>query len=689
MVFEKRVFFTIAFGLLAGFLSTTFAQTYTRVKCPGSGMTFTQGIPMRVIADAGDINGYLWLDGQQEAAEVRFFADGVQKAIDGHSRGYNHFEAIMTDLSLGNHCLTTQSLNYGNIVVNSAETVFVTVAAMPVKSKTVSLTADIVLSGAQNLDWQDAIVQGNGFKVTSANGWTGSIIVKNCFVTGLAVPGNVIPDTAVAKALGINVSTQGGSVTLENTVFEWTGGQKYDVNGSGTVSVRNCEFRANVFIAYDSSNPARSPFMEFSGNSSGSKVFSGNNVGAGYLYVHNMHGWLVGGSTDADGNIFIGPRIGPRFEFCTNVTIRGNYSNHDYHGGWSQGMNFNFYGNDTMLCEHNVIRQGSWPVQTVSGEFRYNLIINCGHEWLRTALTGTKIHHNIFVEPETPGDPAAGIWLYTPQTDIAIYNNTFDAGGSTAWLPASGICISKGTMVSKVTNNVFTGFANDSTVNLVDRYLTGGEKDSAARVLKTDYNCFYNPKGRKPNNYGNFLVDGVAEGAAGYGLHDLGGVNGQVNPKFKVGIDIPYSVNQADVWKRVRTVSSVLAEYRNRYMPDAGSPLIDAGDPADGAGVDIGAVGAGANDPADLFGKFGNSSTLRDIKPGAQGVSGAFCKNGIPGEISVFDIAGKRVRNATLIKSGSGGKVVLQNGSRCGQGVFIVKAGNAQYSLISRIASVR
>jgi hypothetical protein len=224
---------------------------------------------------------------------------------------------------------------------------------------------------------------------------------------------------------------------------------------------------------------------------------------------------------------------------------------------------------------------------------------------------------------------------------------------------------------------------------MVDRYVVGGEKDSAARLLKADYNCFYNPKGRKANNYGDFLISGVAEGASGYGFHDLGGVNSQVNPKFKIGIDIPYSVNQADVWKRVRTVSSVLAEYRNRYMPDAGSPLIDAGDPADGAGVDIGAVGAGTNDPADLFGKFGTSSTVRDIKPSARSVSGVFLKDGIPGEISIFDIAGKKVKNATLVKSGSGFKVELQNGSRCGRGVFIVKTGNAQYSMLSRIASIR
>ena len=52
----------------------------------------------------------------------------------------------------------------------------------------------------------------------------------------------------------------------------------------------------------------------------------------------------------------------------------------------------------------------------------------------------------------------------------------------------------------------------------------------------------------------------------------------------------------------VRRVSSVLALYRTHYTPQAGSPLIDAGDPAGGAGNDIGAVGAGTSNANDKFG---------------------------------------------------------------------------------------
>jgi len=271
-----------------------------------------------------------------------------------------------------------------------------------------------------------------------------------------------------------------------------------------------------------------------------------------------------------------------------------------------------------------------------------------------------------------------------------MYNNTFDAGGSPDWLPAPAVAVSKGSMISKLTNNVFTGFANDSTVGIVDRYLSGGENDSVARIVKADYNCFFNPKGRKPNNYGNFLVSGVSEGAAGYGGHDLGGVNGQINPKFKLGMDTAFGLNESDVWTRVKTVSQVLAEYRNRYMPSTGSPLIDAGDPADGPGVDIGAVGAGTADPADLFGKFGAPAALyRDIKRGNTISSAALLNTVKPGEMTIYRTDGRKIGVARMVHTGSGIKLVLQNGLSCGPGVYLIRIANARQSSITRIVSMR
>jgi len=41
------------------------------------------------------------------------------------------------------------------------------------------------------------------------------------------------------------------------------------------------------------------------------------------------------------------------------------------------------------------------------------------------------------------------------------------------------------------------------------------------------------------------------------------------------------------------TVAQMLARFREIYTPADGSPLIDAGDPADGVGTDIGPLSAG------------------------------------------------------------------------------------------------
>ena len=44
----------------------------------------------------------------------------------------------------------------------------------------------------------------------------------------------------------------------------------------------------------------------------------------------------------------------------------------------------------------------------------------------------------------------------------------------------------------------------------------------------------------------------------------------------------------------------ILQIYKMRYTPKPGSPVIDAGDPAGGAGNDVGAIGAGMPNAADI-----------------------------------------------------------------------------------------
>jgi hypothetical protein len=64
-----------------------------------------------------------------------------------------------------------------------------------------------------------------------------------------------------------------------------------------------------------------------------------------------------------------------------------------------------------------------------------------------------------------------------------------------------------------------------------------------------------------------------------------------------------FTLDESAIWQRGMTTAAVLALYRTRYTPGGGSPLVDAGDPAGGAGNDIGAVGAGTANTNDKFGK--------------------------------------------------------------------------------------
>jgi hypothetical protein len=63
-----------------------------------------------------------------------------------------------------------------------------------------------------------------------------------------------------------------------------------------------------------------------------------------------------------------------------------------------------------------------------------------------------------------------------------------------------------------------------------------------------------------------------------------------------------FDLDEMGVWQRSITVRDVLSQYRTKYTPQAGSPVIDTGDPAYGPGNDIGAVGAGTPNANDKFG---------------------------------------------------------------------------------------
>jgi hypothetical protein len=345
-------------------------------------------------------------------------------------------------------------------------------------------------------------------------------------------------------------------------------------------------------------NPDMSPVFIAKGSSSAAKVFQGNRIGTGIVKFDGMHNWLIGGDTDEDGNILKGPRCVLTLTNCHDIRICGNYLKHDYQGGWSQGFNLNCYGSYNLLAEHNVIRGGSWLVQNFGGEFRYNLVVDSGHQWVRGLGSNTKVHHNLFIHTNHGGGIGSGIWMYKDslgeEKNVAIYNNTFDGGApDVKAFESPFVDVSANCSVATLRSNVFANATVPDNWPAVKRKpIIAGDPGC---IASSDYNCFFNPKAEKAPNY----LDGVIPGKAGE--HDV-----NADPKFAQGGIYPYRINDGAVWNREYKVSQILAYYRERYAPAAGSPLA-AGDPADGKNSFIGAIAPADGAPGDLFGRFGKT----------------------------------------------------------------------------------
>jgi hypothetical protein len=253
-----------------------------------------------------------------------------------------------------------------------------------------------------------------------------------------------------------------------------------------------------------------------------------------------------------------------------------------------------------VLIEHNVIRGGSWPVRGLDGELRYNLVLdNGGHGYVSAPADGARIDHNIFVETryQYPYRDEQIFLLYNSR-GVKVWANTFDGGGNAlAWRDAV-IHVAFGSILGSLRANVFTNDSDGSPLLATPAY--DPTPTQIDRLAYADYNDVWNPLAPNRPLYGLGVV-GRRLGQPGFGGHDLGGANGQANPRFAGHLHLPYPVDEAAVWNGQLTVLDVLRRYRATYTPGPGSPLTDAGDPQDGPGADIGAIGSGMTDPDDRF----------------------------------------------------------------------------------------
>ena len=206
--------------------------------------------------------------------------------------------------------------------------------------------------------------------------------------------------------------------------------------------------------------------------------------------------------------------------------------------------------------------------------------------------------------------------IYPPKKadeGIEIFNNVFDGGG---WMNVPAVEVAPGAFVKSLRNNVFCNFAHKETYYKGPQGMIraawndeGADKE-LPRLGYADYNLFHSPKTKGPRNYLLSVGGKFERKDAGFGKNDVprgGKVDEQADPKFIGPLPEAFPFSDDDIRSGKVTVSKILAFYRKVYGPAAGSPLIGSGDPADGEGTNIGAIGSGKPTASDQFGRFGGS----------------------------------------------------------------------------------
>jgi hypothetical protein len=493
--------------------------------------------------------------------------------------------------------------------------------------QTLSLKEDLIVTGSESLDIKGTpdrrcMLTGNGHSIRTKGEWNGSVRIRNCDLKQLGGEAKLTADgrriAVEFPAIELTISGK-GALVIENCVFDACAAIHVQNDGESTTTIRGNTFKENTLARADKDVDKSLPCFVARGRSLGKKLFQANRVYRSQCRFAGPN-WLIGGDFDSDSNICIGIRIG-LFAEGQGTIVRGNY----LHLRMPITKEFPYYSQVSTfsaskgaISEHNVIRDGEWIVRFVDGEFRYNLITDIiDHDLMQNGSAG-RIHHNLFVAGKS--DSRAGSMfgciavIYPPKgkdDGIEIFNNVFDGGD---WMDVPAIEVSAGAFVKSVRNNVFCNFAHK------DRYYKGpqgmiraGWNDDVgdqkpARLGYADYNLFYCPKAKTPRNYLLTVADKIERKDAGFGRNDVprdGDVNAQVDPKFKGPIPKEFPFSDDDIKSGKVTVSKILAHYRDVYGPAVGSPLIGAGDPADGKGTNIGAIESAKESTVDGFGLFG------------------------------------------------------------------------------------
>jgi hypothetical protein len=471
---------------------------------------------------------------------------------------------------------------------------------------------DIVLTGDDVLEVQGTAakpcrIDGNGQQIRTSRDWRGRVKVTWCEFRGLG--------SARKPALDLTAAGDGDQIVIEHSTFHACGAIHLANEGNSATLFRHNTLLATSMVPVTNLPSESPPGFRATGRSPARKLFQGNHVARSVVLFENTANWLIGGDRDEDSNLLIGMRASLSLHRSAGMRVRGNYVHTDIPSyRWSQVHTLQVVSPcPGLVVEHNVLRHGQWVVRGLTGEFRYNLVLDAdAHNFIIGPRAETHIHHNIFARYCTV-DPNLNstIAVIYKGDGIQIYNNTFDGGGKGLARPWHVPVIEVGpeAFLASLRNNVFfnnpTNFASGSAT-VRPGFREKQTSPGPARLGYADYNLFYNPEASERRNYALSVMGKTERTDAGFARHDVpagGAKDAQADPKFKGPIPKQFPFSDDDIRARKVTVAQILAFYRDAYAPGEGSPLLNAGDPADGAGSYIGAVGAGKGTPNDHFGR--------------------------------------------------------------------------------------
>jgi hypothetical protein len=492
----------------------------------------------------------------------------------------------------------------------------------------ITLTDDVVLATTDNFTAGAAggarcKIHGAGKQIRTApddpanpNPWTGTLTIQACDLDGLG--------SDMLAAIDV---TGTNSVTIQDSTFSNGGLVSVGLSGAMNVLFQRNRMEANNLYPVVSFEPSSSPAFIATGRSTGMKLFQGNLILKGRAHFESTNNWLIGGDTPAESNVLVGLRAGFKVESSDDNIVRGNYT-HTMIGaiGWNQVKNMSVIQGSGNLVEHNVFRGFNWLIELTGGaEVRYNLLFDAVERgWvLYQAKAGNKVHHNVLVAVKSGQYEPAGAFVLETDTsglpdNAEVYNNTVDGNGvCNPGVSEGAVVFHNGgdnmgntalSVLQSMRSNAFTDMRLDMGTTLVGVYPNEMMTPPPVHLGYSDYNFFYNPDSPVKEIYGVGMSDG-------FGMHDVpahvvGGTSTDtMNVKPAFAGPLPHTfpfeddgTHQYDLANGTTTVCQVLAYYRQIYTPTAGSPLVDHGDPMEGAGNDIGAIGAGAPNALDLFG---------------------------------------------------------------------------------------